>query len=361
MISYQMRETSDIGVELALKLYKETWIKNPVIIAIARSGIPIGCELSKLLDWPLDILSVHQLSMPGNQKEHLGAVTSHGDYHVAINTAYFGTNYRSLIERLCRFEKKRLILKEQQFRNSQPKEPISGRDIIIVDNRAITGSSLIAAIKTLEKQHPKTITVAAPYATDRAAATISKYSDKTFFLETTPIKLRTEHLTRNSLLDDSVLRYLLARAWSRTCVTSPESIGSPEAGSRDTLSNSIERYQWTEFTRQFSYDHKGWAMSGKNLATSSYNHKALTRPYSHGLRINDAIFIDIHYIPTANTLCFRYSTRGGLIANTICNLKNLIYRVPSPTNRSILIETLDDEAVYLGIRESAGAKENAAV
>lgn len=352
MISHRLRETSDTGVKLALELNKLPAINDPVIVSLANSGIPLGCELSKLLGWPLDILSVNQLSMPGNQDEHLGAVTSQGDYHVTIDTAIFGTNYRSLIERLCRFEKKRLALREQHYRNTHPIEPIASRDVILTDIFASTGASIAAAIKTIEKQRPRSITIATPFTTPPASVMIRKYADNLVFLETTKSKVKNEGLHHNIELDESILKYLLWRTWSKSHIFSSASNSNNTDSCSFIRATQVESNQWGEFMQQFSSDYKGWSMVGKTLASGRNNHTQMSKPYSHGVRVNDAMFIDIHYVPQAGTVCFRYSTDETRITSTIAGLKNLYYRKSSPDCRVMLLETAKGEIVYLGFREA---------
>ena len=48
---------------------------NPIILAVPRGGVPVGYQVAKELEAPLDVLMVSKIGAPGNKDMALGAVT----------------------------------------------------------------------------------------------------------------------------------------------------------------------------------------------------------------------------------------------------------------------------------------------
>src|SRR3990167_6050235 len=69
------RDRSDAGQRLAekLKVYAK---EKPIILALPRGGVPIGYEVAKKLNAPLDIFVVRKIGTPWNPEYGIGAVAS---------------------------------------------------------------------------------------------------------------------------------------------------------------------------------------------------------------------------------------------------------------------------------------------
>jgi putative phosphoribosyl transferase len=68
------QDRSDAGRRLAKKLrhFKD---KRPVVLALPRGGVPVGFEVARALDAPLDVLLVRKIGVPWQPELALGAVT----------------------------------------------------------------------------------------------------------------------------------------------------------------------------------------------------------------------------------------------------------------------------------------------
>src|SRR6266480_5147004 len=71
------RDRRDAGRQLASKLasYSEP---NSVVLALPRGGVPVGYEVARALEAPLDIFLVRKLGAPGHEELAMGAVASGG-------------------------------------------------------------------------------------------------------------------------------------------------------------------------------------------------------------------------------------------------------------------------------------------
>ena len=61
----EFRDRRDAGRRLATEL-RTYAIERPVVVALPRGGVPVGVEIARALDAPLDILAVRKLGAPAN-------------------------------------------------------------------------------------------------------------------------------------------------------------------------------------------------------------------------------------------------------------------------------------------------------
>ena len=68
------------GRELAVRL-SSLAIENPVVLGLARGGMPVAFEVAQALQAPLDVLVVRKIGAPGNPELGIGAIAE-GDVRV---------------------------------------------------------------------------------------------------------------------------------------------------------------------------------------------------------------------------------------------------------------------------------------
>jgi predicted phosphoribosyltransferase len=130
---------------------------NTVILAIPRGGIPIGYEIAKKLNLPLDIILSKKIPHPLNKEFAIGAVSLDSmiiDEYLNIPNHYINDEIIRLRELLQ--EKYKL------YRNNRKSLDIKGKNVIIVDDGIATGNTLLASIDMLRKKNPERIIVAVP-------------------------------------------------------------------------------------------------------------------------------------------------------------------------------------------------------
>ena len=52
--------------------------ERPVVLALARGGVPVGYEIARLLDAPLEVFIVRKIGVPGHPEVAMGALASGG-------------------------------------------------------------------------------------------------------------------------------------------------------------------------------------------------------------------------------------------------------------------------------------------
>lgn len=73
----QFEDRRDAGKKLADRLSEERW-DHPVVYAIPRGGVPVGCPIARRLQAPLDLIIPRKLPIPYNPEAGFGAVAPDG-------------------------------------------------------------------------------------------------------------------------------------------------------------------------------------------------------------------------------------------------------------------------------------------
>jgi predicted phosphoribosyltransferase len=135
-----------------------------VVLALPRGGVPVGFEIAKRLNAPLDVVVVRKIGAPGHPELALGAIATGGvmvlDRERAISMGYSEEQLNSVIEK----ETVELHRREQQFRGTAPALELEGKTVILVDDGLATGSTMRAAAEAMALLGPTRVVVAVPVA-----------------------------------------------------------------------------------------------------------------------------------------------------------------------------------------------------
>src|SRR5438105_1285253 len=71
-------DRSDAGQSLAARLPNFANRPDVVVLALPRGGVPVGFEVAKALNAPLDVFVVRKLGVPGHEELAMGAIASGG-------------------------------------------------------------------------------------------------------------------------------------------------------------------------------------------------------------------------------------------------------------------------------------------
>ena len=135
-----------------------------LVLALPRGGVPIGVEIARGLDVPLDILLVRKLGVPGHDELAMGAIASGGVR--VLNRSVLGHLgiEEDSIEAVTARERRELERRERSYRGERPQPSISARCVVLVDDGLATGSTMKAAAAAVRQGSPSRIVVAVPVA-----------------------------------------------------------------------------------------------------------------------------------------------------------------------------------------------------
>lgn len=154
----------EAGKLLANKLMNYKNNKEAVIVAIPRGGVPVGYEIAKILNAPLEIVLSKKIGHPFNKEYAIGAVTFENsilsDAAKEVSPVYIYDET----------EQVRVLLKKRHQLYYGEKTPLSLKDkiVVLVDDGIATGNTVISCIQLIQLQKPSKIVVALPVAPNSA-------------------------------------------------------------------------------------------------------------------------------------------------------------------------------------------------
>lgn len=169
---------------LAERLREYAGRDDVLVLALPRGGVPVGLEISRVLDVPLDVFLVRKLGLPGQEELAMGAIASGGAR--VLNEDLVATLGLSseLIDSVAAREQEELERRERAYRGERPAPDVAGRTVIVVDDGLATGSSMRAAVAALRQRSPERIVVAVPAAPRQTCAELQKQVDELVVLKT---------------------------------------------------------------------------------------------------------------------------------------------------------------------------------
>ena len=156
------KDRRDAGRVLAGLLQKYANQPDVVVLALPRGGVPVGFEIARLLNLPLDVFVVRKLGVPGHEELAMGAVATGGVRYLNEDVLDAFHIDPETIDRVRAIEEKEIERRERVYRDDRPPLLVQGRTIILVDDGLATGSTMRAAIEALRQRRAARIVVAVP-------------------------------------------------------------------------------------------------------------------------------------------------------------------------------------------------------
>jgi putative phosphoribosyl transferase len=180
------RDRNEAGVLLGRELARRFGRRQDVIVlALPRGGVPVGYEVARALDAPLDVFIVRKLGLPGHEELAMGAIASGG---IRVMNEDVLSYYRGLtqqqIDAVAEQEQRELERREIAYRGNRPPLDVAGRTVIIIDDGLATGSTMKAAVRALQRMQPRAIIVAVPVAARQTCDEIRAEVDEVVCLRT---------------------------------------------------------------------------------------------------------------------------------------------------------------------------------
>ena len=178
------RDRYDAGRKVAERLAEYENRDDVIVLALPRGGVPVGLEVARALNAPLDVFLVRKLGVPGQEELAMGSIATGGvrvQNEDVVQTLGISTEN---IERVARQEREELMRRESLYRGDRPPPRIKDRIVILVDDGLATGASMRAAVRAVKQMGPRRLVVAVPVADPTICATIGTEADEVACVET---------------------------------------------------------------------------------------------------------------------------------------------------------------------------------
>lgn len=149
----------DAGKQLAEKVEVKDR-ENTVVMALPRGGVPLGVEIAKRHQLPLDIILSKKIGHPTHSEYAIGALSEHGD-PIMDETSTKLLDPEWLETELKRIQNE-MARRQRTYSEVLTKQALKGKTVILTDDGIATGMTMKAAIKAVEAQEADKIIVAVP-------------------------------------------------------------------------------------------------------------------------------------------------------------------------------------------------------
>lgn len=163
-MALRFHDRAEAGRLLAAKLSEYANRPDVLVLALPRGGVPVGYEVAKALNAPLDVFLVRKLGVPGHEELAMGAIATGGTLVLNDDVVLTLRIPQQLMDVVAQREKQELERRERAYRDDRPQPDVQGKTIILVDDGLATGSTMRAAIRALRQREPTKIVVAVPAA-----------------------------------------------------------------------------------------------------------------------------------------------------------------------------------------------------
>lgn len=182
-----------------------------VILALPRGGLPVAARIARHLGAVLDLLIVRKVGAPGNPEVALAAVTGPGPEDMVVNEDLRRTLGLTRAD-VARLAEPHLheIERRRRLWAAAPRVPLAGRKVLVVDDGAATGTTLLAAIEAIRNQGAARIGVALPVALGSALQRLPQGLDPVICpLASAPLHAVGQAYDRFSQVEDADVTRLL--------------------------------------------------------------------------------------------------------------------------------------------------------
>ncbi|UCD73377.1 MAG: phosphoribosyltransferase [Candidatus Bathyarchaeota archaeon] len=152
------------GRLLSVKLEKYVDRHDVQILAIPAGGVPVGYEVARNLNLPLDLIVVRKIQIPWNPEAGFGALSWDGTTVLNIPLVRRLDLSSETIDRSISLARENVQHRLRKFRGARPFPILEDKTVLLVDDGLASGFTMLVAAKSTKGYKPERIIVAVPTA-----------------------------------------------------------------------------------------------------------------------------------------------------------------------------------------------------
>ncbi|MGH8869946.1 MAG: phosphoribosyltransferase [Actinomycetes bacterium] len=217
------RDRVEAGKALGDRL-AEMSLDRPVVLGLARGGVPVAAQVARRLNAPLDVFVARKIGAPGQPELGVGAVAEGGEpVFDAVLLRRLGLRPADLAATVAA-EQAEIARRVAAYRPGRRREPVTERTAVLVDDGLATGGTARAGLAALRTRNPARLVLAVPVAPPETVARLAAHADDVVALlmprRFTAVGAWYRHF--GQLSDDEVLAIVRAAAARRRDHAQPQ-------------------------------------------------------------------------------------------------------------------------------------------
>ncbi|HAM03598.1 MAG TPA: phosphoribosyl transferase, partial [Acidimicrobiaceae bacterium] len=178
----RFRDRAEAGRLLA-ELVVPLGLDSPVVLGMARGGVPVAAQVAKALGAPLDVLVVRKLGYPRQPELAMGAL---GEGGVRVLNDELVSQLQvsdAVLDDVATREGAELQRRLALYRQGRPGVELRGRSAVVVDDGLATGATARAAIAVVRARGASRAVLAVPVAPPAAVRALQAVADDVVCVE----------------------------------------------------------------------------------------------------------------------------------------------------------------------------------
>lgn len=173
------RDREDAGQRLAKELARFR-DQQPAVLALPRGGVPVGFEVARALDAPLDVILVRKLGSPISPELAIGAIAEGTDVEPVIDEQIVAELdvEKAYVEAEIARQKREIARRQQLYAAARPALDVREMTAIVVDDGIATGATMKAALRAARRRRPRKLVLAVPVAPEETIERLRQEVDE---------------------------------------------------------------------------------------------------------------------------------------------------------------------------------------
>jgi len=147
-----------------------------VVIGIPRGGVAVGAEVARLRGWDLDVVVPRKVRAPQNPELGIGAIAPGVRLLDEGMIATLAVDPDYLVREVADQERE-IARRLAAYRGDRPPLDLAGRTGIVIDDGVATGSTAVAAVRSVRAAGARRVVVAVPVAPAEAVERLRREAD----------------------------------------------------------------------------------------------------------------------------------------------------------------------------------------